>query len=41
MLCSRKSRSEEPRGVRVPEPIVDREDRADPEHETLLADSVR
>jgi len=27
-------------GVRVPEPIVGREDRADPEHEALLADSV-
>jgi RNA polymerase sigma-70 factor (ECF subfamily) len=40
MLRSRKSRREEPLGVRVPEPIVDRADGIDPEHEALLADSV-
>jgi RNA polymerase sigma factor (sigma-70 family) len=38
MLRSRKSRGEVPLGV--PEPIVSREDRIDPEHEALLADSV-
>src|SRR5829696_3577753 len=40
MLRSRRSRREEALSVRVPEPIVGREDRADPEHEALLADSV-
>src|ERR671911_1955284 len=44
MLRSRKSRREvsldELSGVRVPDPIVNREDRTDPEHEALLADSV-
>jgi RNA polymerase sigma factor (sigma-70 family) len=40
MLRSRTSRREQPLGTRVPEPIVDREDHADPEHEALLADSV-
>ncbi len=40
MLRSRKSRREEPLGAHVPEPIVSREDGADPEHEALLADSV-
>jgi RNA polymerase sigma factor (sigma-70 family) len=40
MLRSRKTRREEPLGVRVPEPIIDRADRLDPEHEALLADSV-
>jgi RNA polymerase sigma factor (sigma-70 family) len=40
MLRSRDSRREEPLGVRVPEPIVDRADGTDPEHEALLADSV-
>ena len=40
MLRSRARRREEPIGVRVPEPIVDREDGTDPEHEALLADSV-
>src|SRR3954469_1432673 len=39
-LRSRKSRREEPMGVRVPEPIVDSEDGSDPQHEALLADSV-
>jgi RNA polymerase sigma-70 factor (ECF subfamily) len=44
MLRSRKSRREvsldELSGVRVPDPIVNHEDRTDPEHEALLADSV-
>jgi RNA polymerase sigma-70 factor (ECF subfamily) len=40
MLRSRKARREEPLGPHVPEPIVSREDAADPEHEALLADSV-
>jgi RNA polymerase sigma factor (sigma-70 family) len=40
MLRSRKSRREEPLDLRVPDPIVDRADGTDPEHEALLADSV-
>src|SRR5260370_30765201 len=40
MLRSRAARREEPIGVRMPEPIVDRRDAIDPEHEALLADSV-
>jgi RNA polymerase sigma-70 factor (ECF subfamily) len=36
MLRSRRSRREEP----IPEPIVDRADGLEPEHEALLADSV-
>jgi RNA polymerase sigma factor (sigma-70 family) len=40
MLRSRKSRREQSLDVRVPEPIVDRADGTDPEHEALLADSV-
>src|SRR5213078_101667 len=40
MLRSRKSRREEPLALRVPEPIVDRADGTDPEHEALVADSV-
>jgi RNA polymerase sigma-70 factor (ECF subfamily) len=40
MLRSRKVRREEPLGVHVPDPIVDRADGTDPEHEALLADSV-
>ena len=40
MLRSRRSRREEPAGVRVPEPVIDPEDGGDPEHEALLADSV-
>src|ERR687894_451573 len=39
-LRSRRSRREEPLDVRMPEPIVDRADGTDPEHEALLADSV-
>jgi RNA polymerase sigma factor (sigma-70 family) len=40
MLRSRKTRNEEPLGGRLPDPIVDRADGIDPEHEALLADSV-
>ncbi len=40
MLRSRKTRREEPLGARLPDPIVDRADGIDPEHEALLADSV-
>ncbi len=40
MLRSRRLRREEPLGVHVPEPIGDRADGTDPEHEALLADSV-
>jgi RNA polymerase sigma factor (sigma-70 family) len=40
ILRSRRSRPEEPLDVRMPEPIVDRADGTDPEHEALLADSV-
>jgi RNA polymerase sigma factor (sigma-70 family) len=40
MLRARRSRREEPLGVHVPEPIVDRVDGTDPQHEVLLADSV-
>jgi RNA polymerase sigma factor (sigma-70 family) len=40
MLRSRKSRAEEPLDVRLPEPIVSRDDRVDPEREALMADSV-
>jgi RNA polymerase sigma-70 factor (ECF subfamily) len=40
MLRSRKSRGEISLSTHVPDPIVSREDRLDPEHEALLADSV-
>jgi RNA polymerase sigma-70 factor, ECF subfamily len=40
MLRSRNVRREEPIGVHIPEPIVDRSDETNPEHEALLADSV-
>ncbi|HTZ64489.1 MAG TPA: sigma-70 family RNA polymerase sigma factor [Solirubrobacteraceae bacterium] len=40
MLRTRRTRHEEPLGVRVPDPIVDRPGEPDPEHEALLADSV-
>jgi RNA polymerase sigma factor (sigma-70 family) len=40
MLRSRTARREEPIGVRFPDPILDRADGIDPEHEALLADSV-
>src|SRR5918994_3296199 len=40
MLRSRRVRREQPIGVHMPDPIVDRADGTDPEHEALLADSV-
>ena len=40
MLRSRKSRREEPLGVRLPDPAVRLEEESDPEHGVLLADSV-
>jgi RNA polymerase sigma factor (sigma-70 family) len=40
MLRSRNTRREQPMSVHVPDPIVDRADGTDPEHEALLADSV-
>jgi RNA polymerase sigma factor (sigma-70 family) len=41
MLRSRRTHREEPLdAVHVPEPIIDRPDGTDPEHEALLADSV-
>jgi RNA polymerase sigma-70 factor (ECF subfamily) len=39
-LRSRRARREEPFEMRMPEPIVDRADGTNPEHEALLADSV-
>jgi RNA polymerase sigma-70 factor, ECF subfamily len=40
MLRARNARREEPFGMSLPEPIVDRVDGMDPEHEAVLADSV-
>jgi RNA polymerase sigma factor (sigma-70 family) len=40
MLRSRHRRREESLAVHVPDPIIDRADGIDPEHEALLADSV-
>ncbi|MGZ4259211.1 MAG: sigma-70 family RNA polymerase sigma factor [Solirubrobacteraceae bacterium] len=40
MLRSRKTRGERPLDVHLPDPVVDRADGTDPEHEALLADSV-
>jgi RNA polymerase sigma-70 factor (ECF subfamily) len=40
MLRSRKARREEPLAGRLPDPLIDRVDGIDPEHEALLADSV-
>ncbi len=40
MLRSRRARREEQFGVSLPEPIIDRPDGVDPEHEALLADSA-
>jgi RNA polymerase sigma-70 factor (ECF subfamily) len=40
MLRARRSRAEQPLDVRLPDPVVDRADGTDPEHEALLADSV-
>jgi RNA polymerase sigma factor (sigma-70 family) len=40
MLRSRDRRREEPLESHLPEPIIDRADGSDPEHEALLADAV-
>jgi RNA polymerase sigma factor (sigma-70 family) len=40
MLRSRRTRREQPFDEHLPDPIVDRADGVDPEHEALLADSV-
>jgi RNA polymerase sigma factor (sigma-70 family) len=40
MLRSRTARREEPLAGRLPDPLIDRADEIDPEHEVLLADSV-
>jgi RNA polymerase sigma factor (sigma-70 family) len=40
MLRSRRTRREEPFGPHVPDPVVDRADGTDPEHEALIADAV-
>jgi RNA polymerase sigma factor (sigma-70 family) len=40
MLRSRKARQEGPLAVGLPDPLIDRADGIDPEHEALLADSV-
>ena len=40
VLRSRRAHPEEPLDVHVPDPVVSRDDSADPEHEALLADSV-
>jgi RNA polymerase sigma factor (sigma-70 family) len=40
MLRSRKTRGEQPLKAHLPDPIVDRAEGIDPEHEALLADSV-
>ncbi|MGH3156706.1 MAG: sigma-70 family RNA polymerase sigma factor, partial [Streptosporangiaceae bacterium] len=40
MLRSRAVRGEEPLSPRLPDPIIDRVDGVDPEHEALIADSV-
>src|SRR5262245_48353845 len=39
-LRSRKMRGEESLGTRIPDPIVSREDRINPEHQVILADSI-
>jgi len=40
MLRTRRAQHEAPLDVHLPEPVVDRADGTDPEHEALLADSV-
>jgi DNA-directed RNA polymerase specialized sigma24 family protein len=40
MLRSRKRRGEEPLEAHLPDPIVDRAEGIDPEHEALLSDSL-
>jgi RNA polymerase sigma-70 factor (ECF subfamily) len=40
MLRSRRTRSEQPLDVHIPDPVIDAADGTNPEHEALLADSV-
>jgi RNA polymerase sigma factor (sigma-70 family) len=40
ILRARRSRREDPLDGHMPDPVVSREDRSDPDHEALLADSV-
>lgn len=40
MLRSRRLRREDPLEARLPDPIVESDDRTDPEHQALIADSV-
>src|SRR6187397_1371389 len=40
MLRTRRTRSEQPLDVHVPDPIIDPAEGTDPEHEAMLADSV-
>jgi len=40
VLRSRRTRKEDPMPAHVPDPIVDRHDGVDPEHQALLADAV-
>ncbi|MDQ0846890.1 DNA-directed RNA polymerase specialized sigma24 family protein [Streptomyces sp. V1I6] len=40
MLRARKRRGEEPLEQRLPDPVISREDGADPEQQALMADSV-
>jgi RNA polymerase sigma-70 factor (ECF subfamily) len=40
MLRARRGRREEPMNVHVPDPVISRADRTNPEAEALLADSV-
>src|SRR5215217_437657 len=40
MLRARRTRREEPLDAHLPDPLVDRADGIDPEHEALLADAV-
>jgi DNA-directed RNA polymerase specialized sigma24 family protein len=40
LLRARSSRREEPLAVHLPDPVVGRQDAADPEHQALVADGV-
>jgi RNA polymerase sigma factor (sigma-70 family) len=40
MLRTRRAQREEPLGVQFPDPIIDRADGIDPEHQALVSDSV-
>jgi RNA polymerase sigma-70 factor (ECF subfamily) len=40
VLQARKARPEQPAGLRMPDPVVSRQEQTSPEHQALLADSV-